>query len=79
LSLNSELCLNLDTVDKISKIIISYLSILNTYFTRFSPSESKQKNQLAEKGIKNFLVTMDANFAQMLNQDKLLPNNIDSI
>ncbi|ABO46049.1 type VI secretion system protein IglI family protein [Francisella tularensis] len=79
LSLNSEICLNLDTVDNISKIISSYLSILNTNFTRISPSESKQKNQLAEKGINKFLVTMDANFAQMQNQDKLLPNNIDSI
>lgn len=78
LSLNSEICLNLDTVDNISKIISSYLSILNTNFTRISPSESKQ-NQLAEKGINKFLVTMDANFAQMQNQDKLLPNNIDSI
>lgn len=79
LSLNSEICLNLDTVDNISKIISSYLSILNTNFTRISPSESKQKNQLAEKGINKFLVTMDANFAQMQNQEKLLPNNIDSI
>lgn len=43
LSLNSEICLNLDTVDNISKIISSYLSILNTNFTRISPSESKQK------------------------------------
>ncbi|MDE5019047.1 phage tail protein, partial [Francisella tularensis subsp. holarctica] len=50
-----------------------------TNFTRISPSASKQKNQLAEKGINNFLVTMDANFAQRQNQDKLLPNNIDSI
>ncbi|MDE4959545.1 phage tail protein, partial [Francisella tularensis subsp. holarctica] len=32
-----------------------------------------------EKGINKFLVTMDANFAQMQNQVKLLPNNIDSI
>ncbi|AEE87741.1 hypothetical protein FNFX1_1355 [Francisella cf. novicida Fx1] len=79
LSLNSEICLNLDTVDNISKIISSYLSILNTNFTRISPSESKQKNQLAEKGINKFLVTMDTNFAQMQNQDKLFPNNIDSI
>ncbi|MDE5007362.1 phage tail protein, partial [Francisella tularensis subsp. holarctica] len=63
LSLNSEICLNLYTEDNIYKIISYYLSILNTNFTIISPSVSNQKNQLADKGINKFLVTMDANFA----------------
>ncbi|MDE4994690.1 phage tail protein, partial [Francisella tularensis subsp. holarctica] len=58
ISLNSEICINLDTFDNISKIISSYLSILTTNFSRISPSESKQKNHLADKGINKFLVTM---------------------
>ncbi|MDE4978401.1 phage tail protein, partial [Francisella tularensis subsp. holarctica] len=74
-----EICLNFDSVDNISKIICSYLSFLITYFTRISPSVSKQKIFLADIGIKIFLVNIDANFEIMQYQDNLLQNNIDSI
>ncbi|AEE26684.1 type VI secretion system protein IglI family protein [Francisella hispaniensis] len=77
LSLNSEICLNLCEIDNIAEIISSYLSILNTNFTKISPSESKQKDELAEKGINKFLVTMDINFAEMKNQNNLSLNNIE--
>ncbi|MBK2357765.1 type VI secretion system protein IglI family protein [Francisella hispaniensis] len=79
LSLNSEICLNLYEIDNIAEIISSYLSILNTNFTKISPSESKQKCELAEKGINKFLVTMDINFAEMKSQNNLSSNNIELI
>ncbi|AJI74407.1 hypothetical protein BZ13_627 [Francisella philomiragia subsp. philomiragia ATCC 25015] len=79
LCLNSEICLTLDQINKIPEIIESYFSILESKFYNISPSDSKQKNELAEKGINKFLIIVDANLSEIKNLEIISSANIDNI
>ncbi|MBK2025804.1 type VI secretion system protein IglI family protein [Francisella philomiragia] len=79
LCLNSEICLTLDQINKIPDIIESYFSILESKFSNISPSDSKQKNELAEKGINKFLIIIDANLSEIKNLEIISSANTDNI
>ncbi|MBK2257614.1 type VI secretion system protein IglI family protein [Francisella philomiragia] len=79
LCLNSEICLNLAQINKIPEIIESYFSVLESKFSNISPSDSKQKSELAEKGINKFLNIIDSNFAEIKNLEIISSSIIDNI
>ncbi|AXH32806.1 type VI secretion system protein IglI family protein [Francisella opportunistica] len=79
LALNSEICLNLAEIEKIPEIISSYYSFLSTKFTEISPTDTKQKSELTEKGINKFLFMLETNFAEIKDYNKLSSKDIQSI
>ncbi|APC91210.1 phage tail protein [Francisella opportunistica] len=79
LALNSEICLSLAEIEKIPEIISSYYSFLSTKFTEISPTDTKQKNELTEKGINKFLFMLETNFAEIKDYNKLSSKDIQSI
>ncbi|AJI44567.1 type VI secretion system protein IglI family protein [Francisella tularensis] len=79
LALNSEICLSLANIENIPKIIDSYYIFLTTRFTEISPADTKQKNELSEKGVNKFLFMLDANLAEIKNYNNLSSKDIQSI
>ncbi|QEO57311.1 type VI secretion system protein IglI family protein [Francisella marina] len=79
LCLNSEICLNLDQIGATPEIIEDYLSFIEKNFSTISPLDSKQKSELAEKGINKFLAVVDINFAEIKNLEPQSSTTIENI